>query len=163
MRFGTDRQPRCSAGGIGPRQSPVVSGASFTQLVGAGGQKMSRCPGAWVRTGVDRVVLVLSPLEPGSQGRSTLVPCGGFSFSIISSETILHWNGTGFAPLGIFGISGGPLTLAAFAPNTELWRFLPDPFFPFPRLDWQTGVERLCILCVLVGTSMAISKVCTFG
>ena len=42
---------RCSAGGIViATKSPLVSGASLTRLVGAGGQKLSPCPGAWVRT-----------------------------------------------------------------------------------------------------------------
>ena len=110
-------------------------------------------------------------LTPRSEGRGVLetreaVPLflvQVFLFTAFLPETMLVWNGTGFAPLGIPGMSGGPLTLAALAPNTELWRFLTDSFISSPHLDWQTGVERLCILCVLVGTSMAISKVCTFG
>ena len=63
------------------------------------------------------------------------------------------------------GDVGGPPTLAALTPITELWRFIPDSvvFALSSRLDWRTGVERLSILCVLVGTSKAISKVCTFG
>ena len=115
------------------------------------------------------------------QGRQYLCSRAGFPLFLFYGffpETMLVWNGTGFALLGIPGMSGGPLTLAALAPNTELCSFLPDPFVSSPRLDWQTGVERffsslrldwrtgverLSILCVLVGTSMAISKVYTFG
>ena len=58
----------------------------------------------------------------------------------------------------------GPLALSTLAPITEPWRFLSDPvaFALLSRRHWWTG-EKLSILCVLVGTSVAISKVCSFG
>ena len=58
----------------------------------------------------------------------------------------------------------GPLALSTLAPITEPWRFPSDPvaFALLSRRHWWTG-EQLSILCVLVGTSVAISKVCSFG
>ena len=87
-------------------------------------------------------------------------------FSLFSPEAMLVWNGSGFAPLVIHGMAGAgvPVNLGPFAPTaTELWMFLPDPFVALVLLDWRFMAKEMCCLCVLVGTSIAISKVCTFG